>query len=295
MAKINLRESVAEAPVKKGDRYRVIIARPGQGSSGFYSEELFRRDAQKLIPAGAQAFINHGERDPEKMVGVYPDGGYFDEAENAVVGDLQVFEHWKAWMAEVAPHVGVSLYALGNADEEGHVTEILEDPYNGADIVARAGLQGSKIDKLYESAVAAGSEKRTSTVEGENGNKKMEEKLDKAIELLTALVTDKAEKATAAAKVEADAEAAKIAAEQAVQAYSAAVEAVDAADLFESQRKSILAAAAKGEDVASLIESAKVVREEAVKAVTEQAAQSGADGVVLGESGKSFTVSGWGA
>lgn len=285
MAKINLRESVAEAPVKKGDRYRVIIARPGQGSSGFYSEELFRRDAQKLIPAGAQAFINHGERDPEKMVGVYPDGGYFDEAEKAVVGDLQVFEHWKAWMAEVAPHVGVSLYALGNADEEGRVTEILEDPYNGADIVARAGLQGSKIDKLYESAVAAGSDKEpTVTVAEDERNKLMEKEILDAInsvkDSLAALVADKVQKEAETAQVEAD----EKAIQTAVEHYDAAVKMVTDAELFESQRESILAAAKKGEDVTGLVEAAKLVREEAVKAVTEQAAQGGADGVVLGES-----------
>lgn len=289
MAKINLRESVAEAPVKKGDRYRVIIARPGQGSSGFYSEELFRRDAQKLIPAGAQAFINHGERDPEKMVGVYPDGGYFDEAEKAVVGDLQVFEHWKAWMAEVAPHVGVSLYALGNADEEGRVTEILEDPYNGADIVARAGLQGSKIDKLYESAVAAGSDKEpTVTVAEDERNKLMEKEILDALnsvkDSLAALVADKVQKEAEAAQVEAD----EKAIQTAVEHYDAAVKMVTDADLFESQRESILAAAKKGEDVTGLVEAAKRVREEAVKAVTEQAAQGGADGVVLGESATKF-------
>ena len=92
---LQIRESVSEAPVKKGNRWRVIVARPGKGSSGTYSEDLFRRDAAKLIPAGAQSFINHGERDPEKMIGVFPDGGYFDESEKAVVADLEVFPHWK--------------------------------------------------------------------------------------------------------------------------------------------------------------------------------------------------------
>ena len=100
---------------------------------------------------------------------------------------------------------------------------------------------------------------------------------------LNALTSEKAEKAATAAKVEADAEAAKVAAESAVSHYSAAVEAVDAADLFESQRKSILAAAAKGEDVSELISEAKAVKEEAVTMVTESASQDDAHGVVLGE------------
>lgn len=279
MTKINLRESIAEPPVKKGDRYRVIIARPGVGSSGTYSEELFRRDAYKLVPPGAQSFINHGERDPEKMIGVFPDGGYFDEAEKAVVGDLQVFSHWKDWMREVAPHVGVSLYAMGTADEDGYVTEILEDPYNGADIVSRPGLQGAKIDKLYESAIAHSEEKPGVTVAQEANGEKMEEKLDKLIDLMTSLVGDKKTEDSAKAQVEAD-EAVAVAR---VESFAAAVKAVDSADLFDSQRESILEAAKAGQDIAPLIESAKTVKAEAVKMVTESASQDDAHGVVLGE------------
>lgn len=277
MSKVNLRETVAEAPVKKGDRYRVIIARPGQGSSGNYSEDLFRRDAEKLIPKGAQSFINHGERDPEKMIGVFPDGGYFDEEEKAVVGDLQVFEHWKAWVAEVFPYVGVSLYALGNADDEGNVTEILEDPYNGADIVARPGLRGSQIDKLYESALAHSDENPTVTVAEETNGVKMEEKLDKLIDLMTSLVADKKTEDSAKAQVEAD----EAVAAARVESFAAAVKAVDEADLFDSQRESILESAKAGVDVAPLIESAKTVKAEALAALAESAEQPG--GRIIGD------------
>ena len=277
MSKVNLRETVAEAPVKKGDRYRVIIARPGQGSSGIYSEELFRRDAEKLIPKGAQSFINHGERDPEKMIGVFPDGGYFDEEEKAVVGDLQVFEHWKAWVAEVFPYVGVSLYALGNADDAGNVTEILEDPYNGADIVARPGLRGSQIDKLYESALAHSDENPTVTVAEETNGVKMEEKLDKLIDLMTSLVADKKTEDSAKAQVEAD----EAVAAARVESFAAAVKAVDEADLFDSQRESILESAKAGVDVAPLIESAKTVKAEALAALAESAEQPG--GRIIGD------------
>lgn len=283
MTKINLRESIAEAPVEKGDRYRVIIARPGQGSSGVYTEELFRRDAYKLVPAGAQSFINHGERDPEKMIGVFPDGGYFDEEENAVVGDLQVFSHWKDWMREVAPHVGVSLYALGTADEDGLVTEILEDPYNGADIVARPGLSGSKIDKLYESAIAHSEEKPTVTVAEEtNGEKVMEAKLDQLIDLMTSLVADKKTEDSAKAQVEAD----EAVAAARVESFAAAVKAVDEADLFESQRESILESAKAGVDVAPLIEAAAQVKEEAIASLKESSDVQ--EGRILGEAATKF-------
>lgn len=282
MSKVNLRETLAEAPVKKGDRYRVIIARPGQGSSGNYSEELFRRDAEKLIPKGAQAFINHGQRDPEKMVGVYPDGGYFDEAENAVVGDLQVFEHWKAWVAEVFPYVGVSLYAMGSADEEGNVTEILEDPYNGADIVARPGLQGSQIDKLYESAISY-SEERPGARQAEHKENKLEkEEFEAALkplaDALATLVAEKKASEAADAQIVAD----QAAVTSAVEAYDAKVQAIAKAKLPEVQAESLRAAAKAGQDVAPLIESAKALVEQISASLKESAEESAPEGTVLG-------------
>lgn len=261
---LQIRESVSEAPVKKGNRWRVIVARPGKGSSGTYSEDLFRRDAAKLIPAGAQSFINHGERDPEKMIGVFPDGGYFDEAEKAVVAELEVFPHWKEWVETVAPHVGMSLYAMGEADENGNVTAILEDAYNGADLVSRPGLQGSRIaDKLYEAALSHSDEPAVNSAQEETRKEIMEEKLDQLITLMTSLVAKDETRAAEAAQVEAD-EAAVV---NAVEAYDAAVVAIDEADLLPSQVAALRAEAKKGHDVAPLIEAAKQVKEDALASV----------------------------
>lgn len=272
--KLAIRESVTEAPVKKGNRWRVIVARPGQGSSGTYSEELFRRDAAKLIPAGAQSFINHGERDPEKMIGVFPDGGYFDEDEKAVVADLQVFEHWKSWVEEMAPHVGMSLYAMGAADEDGNVTEIHEDAYNGADLVARPGLSGSKIaEKLYEAAVNAVSEEPGVTAAQEERKLEMEKDVQEAFDALRALiaplVTEKQTAHEAAAQATAD----EKVVEERLDAYDAAVEAIEAAELPADAAKSLRAEARKGTDVAPLIEFAKSVKEGAEQRIVETATQ----------------------
>lgn len=287
-----IRESVTDAPVKSGNRWRVVVARPGKGSSGTYSEDLFRRDASKLIPPGAQSFINHGERDPEKMIGVFPDGGYFDEAEKAVVAELQVFEHWKAWVEEVAPYVGMSLYAMGEADEDGNVVAIHEDAYNGADLVARAGLSGSKIaDKLYEAAVSAGSEQTKATAALERkDNEQMDEKVIEALEALTAQVSElvASKKNAEAAEAQAQADAEAIA--EAVASFQAAVVAVDEADLLAPQKAEILEAAKSGADVAPLIESAKAVKAAALEAVQVNESHGRDFG---GNTSKSYTVAGW--
>lgn len=270
-----LRESVAEAPVKRGSRWRVIVARPGQGSSGYYSEDLFRRDAAKIIAPGGQAFIGHdSERSVKDLIGVYPEGAFWSEEDKAVVSELEVFSHWREFVEEVGPHVGMSLYALGEQDDEGNVTAIHEDAYNGCDLVARPGLVGSGIaEKLYESARQ--NSQTSVTVAETRKEDNMQEMADvvKALEALTAqvtaLVTARNEEAEQAAQHEADASAV----EAAVSAYDAAVKAIDEADLLEPQVEALRAAAKRGEDVAPLIEQAKGIKEAAVQAarVTENA------------------------
>ena len=264
-----LRESVTEAPVKTGKRWRVIVARPGQGSSGNYSEELFRRDAHKIIAPGGQAFINHDDsRNPKDMLGVYPEGSFWSEEDKAVVSELSVFSHWEAFVDEVGPHCGISLYALGEQDDQGNVTAFIEDRLNGADLVARPGLVGSGLaEKLYESAIAGSGKTTTTAVEERERNKMELEKVVEAVEALTAqvadLVADKKKAEAAEAQTEADATAVA----EALASFKAAVKAVDEADLLEVQRESILAAAERGDDVAPLIEAAKAVKEAAIEAV----------------------------
>lgn len=287
---IPIREAVTDAPVKKGNRWRVIVAKPGQGSSGAYSEDLFRRDAHKIIAPGGQAFINHDDtRNPKDMLGTYPEGSFWSEEDRAVVSELEVFSHWKAFVEEVGPHCGVSLYALGEQDDEGNVTAIVEDRLNGADLVARPGLVGSGLaEKLYESAIA-GSQKTTTTAVEENGNEmELEEKVDALVAkidaLTSAIVAENGKKAEEAAQIEADAQAVA----SAVEAYDAAVKAVDEADLLAPQREAILSSAKRGEDVTPLIESAKAIKEAAVAAVSAEANVT--EGRVLGGDSKGFSL-----
>lgn len=289
---ITLKESIAEAPVKKGNRWRVIVARPGQGSSGKYSEDLFRRDAHKIIAPGAQSFINHDDsRNPKDMIGVFPEAAYFDESENAVVAELEVFSHWRDFVEEVGPHCGISLYAMGEADADGNITEIFEDRLNGADLVARPGLIGSGLaEKLYESAVSAVSNEKPGAhaQETDERNPEMDE-LIKAVEALSdqvkSLVAEKADAEAEKAQVEADEKAVS----SAVEAYDAAVKAIDEADLFESQVAALRAEAREGKDVAPLIEAAKQVKKDAEAAATQKVTEAGGVAIVEGSKGFSLT------
>lgn len=269
---IAIRESVTEAPVKKGNRWRVIVARPGRGSSGDYSTEMFRRDAHKIIAPGGQSFINHDDsRNPKDMIGVYPEGSFWSDEDNAVVSELEVFSHWKEFVEEVGPHCGISLYALGESDEDGNVTAIIEDRLNGADLVARPGLVGSGLaEKLYESAIKQGSDDKPGVTSAlEERKLEMDEKDREAIAALTtavqALVTDKQAAQAEAAQVDAD----EKVVEERLDAYDAAVEAIEAAELPADAAKSLRAEARKGADVAKLIEFAKTVADGAVTRIAE--------------------------
>lgn len=268
MSELILRESVTDAPVKKGNRWRAIVARPGQGSSGFYSEDVFRRDAAKIIAPGGHCFINHEDsRNPKDLVGVYEEGAHWDEDLKAVVADLTVFSHWESFVNEVGPHLGVSLYALGEQDADGNVTGFIEDRLNGADLVARPGLVGSGLaEKLYESAKSQVREKTSTTAVVENGNEMELDKVVEALEALTAKISTLVAEKESAAVVEAQVKADEEAVAKAVESYDAAVKAVDEADLLQPQREALLSAAKRGEDITLAIESAKAVKEAAVQA-----------------------------
>lgn len=284
---IKIRESVSEAPVRKGDRWRVIVARPGVGSSGTYSEDLFRRDAGKLIPKGAQSFVNHGDRDVEKMIGVFEEGGHWSEEDKAVVADLSVFPHWAPFVEAVAPHAGMSLFAMGSADENGNVTEILEDAYNGADLVARPGLVGSKIsEKIYEAAVAASNVEPSVTSAQEMKGITMDQEIKDAFAALHALIAPLVAKEEASVATAAQVEADEAAVAKAVESYDAAVKAIDEAELLPSQIDSLRAEAKKGNDVAPLIEAAKAVKADAIAQLGESATED--SGRVLGSAKSKF-------
>lgn len=159
-----LRESVSGALSKEGKRWKGVLAVPGQGSSGFYSEELLREYGPRALAPGAKAFVEHNpERPVRDMIGVYPDGAYYEEGVG-LVGELEVFPHWAEFVEAVAPHTGLSIYMMGESDSDGNVTALIPDRQNGVDLVSYPGLEGSKIiEKLYESARAASSHDGTST------------------------------------------------------------------------------------------------------------------------------------
>lgn len=286
-------EAVSEAPVKKGNgRWLVAIATPGQGSSGHYSEDMLKEYGPVAFPAGAKSFINHDStRNPKDMIGTYPDGAFWDDDRKQLMGELEVFTHWDSFVSEVGPHCGISIYMAGESDEDGNVTKLIEDRQNGADLVSYPGLVGSGLVEMLESARAGSETPPANSAEDTNDGKDATRMTDEQFTELKSMFADAIATKTAEAQVTAQVEADEAAVAEAVEAFEAASELIDTADLTSAQKKALRAEAKKGSDVAPLIEAAVALKAEILQ---ESGAEVVAGRVVRAESNASFTTP-WGA
>lgn len=267
-----LLESVAEAPTKIGKRWRVVVARPGTGSSGTYSEDMLREYGPAALPAKSKAFFDHDpSRSIKDMVGSYPDGAYWDDANGELVAELQPFKHWQEVIDEVGPYAEASIYMMGEKDENDNVTKLIPHRTNGADLVGYGGLEGSglkeQIESLIESAKLQDTKQKPSTGSVQEKEKaKMDEKILEALTALKtsfdAFVTESKAAADNKKVEEANADTISSAVSEAVSTFKGKAKSIEDAELLPSQVEALLAAAERGEDVAPLIELAKKVVEE---------------------------------
>lgn len=181
-------ESTSSPEVTKDGRWRAVLITPGQGSSGFYSESMLREYAPLAFKKGAKSFVTHnrtenGEPDPFRMWGFLAEDAYYEDGVG-VVGEMEILSSWREKVEEIAPHVALSAYVLGETDSEGNVTALLEDGQNGVDMVVYPGRPGSGlVEKLYESMIrektpveaSAGNERKETLVELKDIKEALEE------------------------------------------------------------------------------------------------------------------------
>lgn len=263
-----LTESNTTPLAKSGARFRAVLITPGQGSSGTYSESVLRRDAQIAFPPGTLAFADHPtEANPSRsikdIVGVYPEGGRYEEGVG-IVSELEPLPHWAPFVEAVAPHGGLSIYAMGESDLDGNITALLPDRQNSVDLVAYPGRPGSGLTQMFEAARAVDLAERTATLAGEKKETKMtpeqEALLREALTVLKSFVAESKEAAEKLAKESVDIDAVKAEAATERKNVVAALELVNEADLPAPLRKNLVSAIEDGRnDVAPLIESAKEI------------------------------------
>ena len=151
-----------------GGRFRALLIKAGWGSSGYYSEEVLRRDGPKAWPAGTQNYLDHPtvtesaerpERSVRELASVTTTDPVWDAQLGGLVAEVEVFPQWRGLLnEEFATQVGLSIRALGAAEygtADGRdgplITEISEGI--SVDWVTRAGA-GGRVLELIESARA---------------------------------------------------------------------------------------------------------------------------------------------
>ena len=145
---------------------RVIT--PGWGSSGYYSPQLLERDGPKVFTAGTKMFWNH-QTDAEEEA--RPEGDLRDLAGELIedaswnadgpegaglYAKAKVFAAFQPVVEELAPHIGVSIRAMGKATNgtiEGREGPVIDALTHGrsVDFVTAPGA-GGKVMSLFEAA-----------------------------------------------------------------------------------------------------------------------------------------------
>jgi hypothetical protein len=160
------RAAFRETKPRSGRREAVIIE-SGWGSSGYYGEDVLGEFGPKAWPPGTHMHLDHPtfSEDIERPEGSIKDwvGVVATEprmVRKSLVAEVDVFDHWKPVIENIAPHVGLSVIAPGLFEsgaaggKEGPICkEIHPSPINRVDYVTVAGA-GGKLGTLIESARA---------------------------------------------------------------------------------------------------------------------------------------------
>lgn len=276
------------APVKSGNNWRAVLITPGKGSSGIYTEEMLRTYGPQAFKKGTHSYVDHPRseeevRSPKNLIGVLAEDARYEDGVG-LVAELEIMPHWREFVEAVAPHTGLSIYAMGegNFNENGEVVveNLIPHTQNSVDLVSYPGRPGSKLaDKLYEAAIALVAENEASVeqLDGEEGtaattaaateSDKKEEYME-----LKELSDQLAELPNLVAAAVAEALAPAVESEEKEEIDVAAVaEAMVEADLPEVSRKAVYESLRAGGDLAEAIESQKAFVESVKNHFKEEA------------------------
>lgn len=282
--------SLVGESAREDGAWKVLIISEGQGSSGYYSRELLEQ--YHSVFDDVLSFTNHPtgwdgpeDRDFTMIAGEILGETWVEDDERgmaAVYGWYLPDEAHRDKLERYKKKLGVSIFAFGEGewdDRTGNfkVLEFADDPYTSVDIVLAAGARGKIMEsmrKTYAQRVENASADSAGVTEEEGLSKMAEKDVLDAIGKLTVAVEALTESGKKEAQAEVDAEAIQTAVEAGVKAYADAIAAIDAAELLPSQEADLRDRAAKGEDITSAIESAKVIAKEARDAAGAQAKQT---------------------
>jgi hypothetical protein len=301
MGSIDFIETSPLAELHEGSKsYEVVLIRPGQGASAYYTEELIARDAPVAFPKGTHVYLGHTPRgiepNPEKLLGTLVADTTIRESDGAAVNRFQPYDHWADRVKNVRKDVGLSINASGSATTgivDGRSTKIAESidyhRSNSVDMVSYAGAGGGFVESLFanvqpeSSAPGKSNEGITMALDAE-----VEARFagfDTRFAAIESLLTDRLPEPVKAPEPDADAERVKI-----VEAMAA----VESAEVPASVKTRLVEGIKAGNyDVADSIAEATALREE-VKAELKESGyvEVGAAGATGGA--EAPVVKGWG-
>ena len=159
---------LVEQAVRKDGTIPIRVIAPGWGTSGYYSPEVLERDGPTVFTKGLHMHLDHPtvkeeaerpERSVKDLAAVLVDNAMWNSegiAGPGLYADAKVFEPYQAAINELAPHIGVSIRAVGKASHgevEGRKGTIIEGitAAKSVDFVTAAGA-GGEILQLFEAA-----------------------------------------------------------------------------------------------------------------------------------------------
>jgi len=161
MTSVDFIETAPLAELVEGsESYEVVLIRPGQGASAYYTEELIARDAPAAFPKGTHVYLGHTPRgvepNPEKLLGTLVADTVIRESDGAAVNRFKPYDHWAQRVRNVRKDVGLSINASGTATTgivDGRSTKIAESidyhRSNSVDMVSYAGAGGGFVESLF--------------------------------------------------------------------------------------------------------------------------------------------------
>lgn len=145
----------------------VKLIQAGWGSTGFYGADMLKRDGPKVFVKGLHMHLDHPTKSEERerpersvatLAGVLESDARWEEAGAdgpGLYADAKPLGEMKDRLPEIAPHIGLSIRAMGGYKEgevEGRKGKIIEGitSATSVDFVTRAGA-GGKVLALMES------------------------------------------------------------------------------------------------------------------------------------------------
>lgn len=159
---------LVEQAVRRDGTMEIRVISAGWGSSGYYPAEVLERDGPRVFGKGTKMFIDHPTATEEAQ---RPEGSVRDLAAELIsdarwvqdhpkgaglYADAKVFQPYQPMVEELAPHIGVSIRAVGKAKQgavEGREGRIISEltAAKSIDLVTEPGANG-RIIQMFEAA-----------------------------------------------------------------------------------------------------------------------------------------------